>query len=247
MTFFNVIIPSYNAEKWLPRCIETVKKQDYNNYRVVIIDDCSTDNSNSVIRKEIENDDKFSLVVTDKNGGALNSAAIGIEYANPEDEEVIVILDGDDWFSRKDVLSILDKVYSNNDCLMTYGSYVEYPSKIRGKFSRQLPDHIIKNKTFRSIPWMTSHIRTFKYKLWKSVRREDILDSNGQIYRMAGDMPVMFPMLEMAEERSFFIKDLLYIYNRTNPLNEDKVNHELQLSIEGEVRKKPIYPRLEDL
>ena len=57
----------------------------------------------------------------------------------------------------------------------------------------------------------------------------------------------MFPMLEMAEERSFFIEHILYVYNRTNPLNEDKVNHHLQLSIDAEVRKKPIYPRLEEI
>tara|TARA_R110000744_G_scaffold45650_2_gene101183 strand:+ start:9 stop:401 length:393 start_codon:yes stop_codon:yes gene_type:complete len=130
---------------------------------------------------------------------------------------------------------------------MTYGSYIEYPINIRGKFSRQLPENIIKNKLFRSSQWMTSHLRTFKYKLWKRVRREDVLDSDGEIYKMAGDLPVMFPMLEMAEERSFFIEDILYVYNRTNPLNEDKVNHHLQLSIDAEVRRKQVYPRLEEV
>ena len=94
---------------------------------------------------------------------------------------------------------------------------------------------------------MTSHLRTFKYKLWKNVRREDVLDSSGKIYAMAGDMPVMYPMLEMAEERSHFIEDILYIYNRTNPLNEDKINHRLQLEIEWKVRNKPVYPRLEEM
>ena len=247
MTFFNIIIPFYNAERWLSRCLKTVKGQDYDNYRAIIVNDCSTDDSNLVIQKEIEGNDKFSLIVTDKNGGALNSTYVGIENAKPDDEDVIIVLDGDDWFAKKNVLEILDDVYSNNDCLMTYGSYIEYPSYVRGKFSVKLPEIVTKNKLFRTSQWMTSHLRTFKYKLWKNVRREDVLNSDGEIYAMAGDMPVIFPMLEMAEERSFFIEEILHVYNRDNPLNEDKVNHGLQLSIEQEVRNKPVYPRLEDL
>ena len=71
------------------------------------------------------------------------------------------------------------------------------------------------------------------------------LDKNGKIYSMAGDLPVMFPMLEMAEERSRYIDKILYIYNRSNPLNEDKIDNALQLAIEAEVRGKRVYPRLE--
>jgi hypothetical protein len=156
------------------------------------------------------------------------------------------VLDGDDWFARPNVLDILNKVYSENDCLMTYGSYIEYPSGLRGKFSVQVPEEVIKNKTYRQSEWMTSHLRTFKYKLWKNIKKEDILDEKGDIFRMAGDLPVMFPMLEMAEERAYFIEDIIHVYNRDNPLNEDKVNHKLQLGIEAIVRTKKVYDRLED-
>ena len=62
---------------------------------------------------------------------------------------------------------------------------------------------------------------------------------------MAADLPTMFPMLEMSGERSQYIEDVLMVYNRTNPNNEDKVNHHLQLSIENEVRHKPKYKRIE--
>ena len=57
----------------------------------------------------------------------------------------------------------------------------------------------------------------------------------------------MFPLLELAGCRAHYISDILYVYNRVNPLNEDKVNHDLQLAIEYEVRNKPIYPRLEEI
>ena len=125
MIFFNIIIPLYNAEKWLSRCLKTVKAQDYENYRVVIVNDCSTDNSKSVIENEIEGFDKFEYITTTENGGALNSTFTAIDHINPDDEDVILVLDGDDWFAKKNVLSTLNNVYTNNDCLMTYGSYIE--------------------------------------------------------------------------------------------------------------------------
>jgi len=220
--------------------------QDYKNYKVVIVNDCSTDNSISVVQNQIKNYKNFELITTKKNGGALNRVLTGVEHASPNDEDVIVVLDGDDWLAKRNVLSALNEVYSNNDCLITYGSYIEYPAGVRGKFSKQVPEHIVKNKLFRQSEWMTSHMRTCKYKLWKNVKRSDIVHENGNVYRMAGDLPVVFPMLEMAEERSYFIEDIIYVYNRINPLNEDKVNHGLQLSIDAEVRAKPKYKRLED-
>jgi glycosyltransferase involved in cell wall biosynthesis len=248
MTFFNIVIPLYNAEKWLTRCLKTIMAQDYNNYRVIIINDCSTDNSKSVIESKIKENDKFTLISTPQNGGSLNSIKFGIDFADPRDEDIIVLLDGDDWLARPDVLTILNRAYAGNDCLMTYGSYIEYPANVRGKFSRQLPENVTKEKLFRGHTWATSHLKTFKYKLWKNIKKEDILDSNtNKPYSMAGDLCLMFPMLEMAEERSLFIEDILYVRNGSNPINEHYVDHTQQMRIEQEVRSKSIYPRLEEI
>ena len=90
-------------------------------------------------------------------------------------------------------------------------------------------------------------MKTFKYKLWKNIKYEDMLDGDGKIYSMAGDLCMMYPMLEMAEERSFFIKDILYVRNGANPINEDKVDHKLQFAIEQRLRATDVYPRLEDI
>ena len=129
---------------------------------------------------------------------------------------------------------------------MTYGSYVEYPSGDRGKFSRQIPDHIIESRSYRRSPWMTSHLRTFKHKLWRRIEKKDLQNSEGKFYPMCGDFPVVLPMLEMSGKRSHYIDDVLLVYNRSNPANEDKLNHQLQLSIEAEIRAKPRYDLLEE-
>ena len=156
-----------------------------------------------------------------------------------------MVLDGDDWFPDADTLSYLNETYEIEQCWMTYGSYVEYPAKVRGKFNKPLPEQVIENQLYRQAEWMTSHLRTCKYKLWKRIKDEDMRNKDGKYYPMCGDLPVVFPMLEMSGKRAHYIERIMHVYNRTNPANEDKVNHQLQLSIESEIRQKPKYDLIE--
>ena len=48
---FSVIIPNYNSEKWIKKCLDSVLNQTYKNYEVIIVDDISTDNSLKIIEK----------------------------------------------------------------------------------------------------------------------------------------------------------------------------------------------------
>ncbi len=168
-----------------------------------------------------------------------------VEHSNPGKEDVIITLDGDDWFATKNVLEILNNKYKETDSWMTYGSYMEYPSRNRGKFSREIPKEIIESNTFRESEWMSSHMRTFKYKLWKRIEKKDFLEEDGRFCDGAWDMIFMFPMLEMSGLKSRFIEEILYIYNRGNPLNEDKVNHTKLMNSEMKIRRMKKYNRID--
>jgi hypothetical protein len=88
-----------------------------------------------------------------------------------------------------------------------------------------------------------SHLRTFKSHLWYSIKDEDLRDMNGNYYDVTWDLARMFPMIEMAQERSCFIPYVLYCYNRNNPLSDDKIYRERQLRFESEIRSKKQYDR----
>jgi len=243
---FKIIIPLYNVEKWIKNCLRSVKIQSYKDFECIIIDDISTDNSVEVIKKEINNDNRFRLIINQEKKYALKNIYDGVTSNNVNKEDIIVTLDGDDWFSNKEVLSLLDKTYNKQDCWMTYGSYAEYPSKTRGKFSKQIPQHIINSNSFRNFEWCSSHLRTFKYHLWEKVDKNDLINpETGTFIKAAWDLAFMFPMLEMAGNRATYIKDIMYIYNRDNPLNEDKVDHKKQLNEEQIIRNKKTYKRIE--
>ena len=121
-----------------------------------------------------------------------------IDLAAPNDEDVLLELDGDDWFSSPESLSIIAKAYEDPNCWLTYGSYIEYPSRQRGKFAKPIPEHIINGNSYRKAEWMTSQQRTFKAHLWNRINKKDLLDSEGNYYKMVKDLAIMFPMLEMA-------------------------------------------------
>jgi len=246
MIHFKIIVPSYNNEKWLRACLGSVKLQNYDNYQCIVVDDCSTDKSVETIEQEIGEDSKFMFIKNEERKLALRNIYEAVEHSNPNQEDVIITLDGDDWFATKHTLEILNTKYKESDCWLTYGSYMEYPSKNRGKFSREIPKEIIDSNTFRESEWMSSHMRTFKYKLWKKIKKEDFLEEDGRFCDGAWDMIFMFPMLEMAAHRSKFIKDILYVYNRNNPLNEDKVDHPKLYRSEMKIRNKVKYGKLHD-
>jgi glycosyltransferase involved in cell wall biosynthesis len=241
---FKIIVPSYNNEKWIKSCIRSVKKQNYQNYECIIIDDCSTDNSVQIIKQEIKDDNKFTFIQNKNRKLALENIYESISSSQPNDEDIVVTLDGDDFFYGSEVLNYVNDVYEQHGCLVTYGSYVHYPSGERGKFSKKIPDQIINNNSFRESAWMSSHMRTFKIKLWNKIEKSDLLESDGRFCDGAWDMVFMFPMLEMAGHRSYFIDQILYVYNRSNPLNEDKVNHRKIIESEMRIRKMKKYERI---
>ena len=247
MNHLKIIVPFYNVEKWILYNIRSIKKQEYKNYECILVNDHCTDNTVDIIEKEIEGNDNFNLYTNVEKTGALGSTSYGIDKCAPNNENIIIILDGDDWFPNESVLGYLNDVYEKEKCWMTYGSYVEYPSGNRGKFSKQIPQEIIDKRLHRETEWVTSHLRTFKYKLWKQIKKEDLKNKEGKFYEMAGDLPVVFPMLEMCGDKSHYIKEAIHVYNRSNPLNEDKVDHQLQYSIDREVRTKQKYKLLEEL
>ena len=238
---FKVIVPLYNVEKWIKVCIRSVKAQTHKDFHCVLIDDASTDNSATIIESEIKNDSRFTFIKNEKNVGALENIYNGVLASDPKDEDVIVCLDGDDWLYNQDALSKLSSTYESEGCFITYGSYVEYPSGKRGKFPKPLPEDVIENKSYREHEWCTSALRTFKHHLWKRIKKEDLLDSDGSFYQMAWDLAFMFPMLEMSQGKSTYIHDILYVYNLTNPINDHKLDNFYQMRLEREIRSKTKY------
>ena len=240
---FNIIVPFYNASPWISKCINSIKRQSHNRFRCYLIDDMSTDNTVEVVRKQIDTDDRFKLIVNKTKCYALKNIVNTIVDNQFDDEDVNILLDGDDWFSSINVLSYLDNKYSEEKCLMTYGNYVYYPSGRFGFEPSQYPDSVVKNNTFREDIWRASHLRTFKNVVFKHLNLDDLKNSSGDYYKTAYDQALMLPLLEISGENSLYVDKTLHVYNRDNPLNVDKTKAKLQSETARKIRMMPKYEK----
>lgn len=241
MNNYKFIIPFYNVEKWINLNIESILSQKNKNFSCFYVNDLSTDKSLDILMKY--RDIRINITNNKYKNFALKNICEAIEASSPEDEDIIVLLDGDDWLANESVLDCLDKHYDSNT-LLTYGTYVEYPQMKLPDNLSDYSEYVKNNNLYRKDIWRASHLRTFKYKLWKNIKKEDLKDLNGEYYKMAWDLAIMFPMLEMSNGRFKYVKDILYCYNMSNPLNDHKVDHRLQQSLDKQIRNKKSYEKI---
>lgn len=242
-TNFKIVVPFYNAEKWISKCVSSLKNQRNKNFKCFLIDDMSTDGTSKTIQELIKDDNRFSLIKNNEKRYALGNIVKTIDHIKCEPEDVVIVLDGDDWLASSYSLDTLSEAY-DADCLMTYGSYVYNPTGARGVEPSSYPKEVIDSNTYREDQWRASHLRSFKYKLWEKINKEDLKDTSGDYYKMAYDQAIMLPLLEMAGQRAKYVKDTLYVYNKQNPLNVDKIKAQEQHQTAQAIRAKNKYKRL---
>jgi len=115
----SIITPNYNASKYIDETIQSVIKQTYSNWELLIVDDCSTDNSVAIIKKYQGLDKRVRLLRLDKNSGAAIARNKAIEASKGD---FIAFLDSDDrWFENK--LEIQVSFMNNKNCKLSYTSY----------------------------------------------------------------------------------------------------------------------------
>lgn len=103
-SLISIIIPVYNTEKFISRCIDSVLKQDYANIEIVLINDFSKDNSEKIISEKLNSATHFKHAVINnkENLGLSNSRNIGINHSTGD---YLYFLDSDDELSNEQVIS----------------------------------------------------------------------------------------------------------------------------------------------
>lgn len=240
---FVVLIASYNNEQWCERNLESVFCQKYENYRVIYVDDCSIDSTGQLADTYIQDSGKsgqVTIVHNAKRMGHLHNQYTAIHAC--KDNEIIIILDGDDWFAHDNVLSYLNELYQDPNVWLTYGQFKELSDGSLG-YCQKIPDSAINNGKVRSYtPWVFGHARTFYAGLFKLIQKEDLFYNN-KFFPMAADVATMIPMAEMAGQRIRFVPEVLYIHNDFNPLNFKKV-WPMQAFYESVIRRRQPYASL---
>jgi len=115
----SIITPSYNSKKYIKETIDSVKQQIYKNWEMIIVDDCSPDNSNFIIEKYSKKDSRIKLIKLEKNSGPAIARNRAIEAAKGR---FIAFLDADDLWAPEKLEKHIAFMCKNN-CALTYSYY----------------------------------------------------------------------------------------------------------------------------
>lgn len=237
---FVIITASYNNKSWYEWNLDSTLNQNYNNYRVIYIDDHSLDNTGQLVldyARSINKLDKIQVIINSEQKGALANIYNAVHSCKPE--EIIVLVDGDDSLSNDNVLRFLNSVYQDPNVWFTYGQFEWFPARMPG-FASQLPTWVLEQNSVRNYRWVTTHLRSFYAGLFHKINKEDLM-FEGRFCSMAWDLAIMYPMIEMAAFHTKFIDQVLIKYNSETNLNDNQVNADLQNRIDSYVRKQPPY------
>ena len=238
-----VVTPFYNPGDFIEQCVASLITQKYDNYKMLFIDDASTDGAYEKLPLD---DARGTFIKNDVRKTALENLHNAImNHCEPDD--IVVLVDGDDWLPNKNVLSYINDFYSAHDCWIMYGqsSWTDGRRGFASAYSEK------EFNSLRKTPFKVSHLRTFRAGLYQKIQEQDpgfssMKDLNGDFYKMTYDVAIMFPIMEMAGyDKVKFNDTILYTYNRGNPISDDRVNQALQTNIHMEINKKPCFKKIE--
>jgi glycosyltransferase involved in cell wall biosynthesis len=233
-----VIVPSYNNQHYYKKNLDSIFSQDYDNFRVIYIDDQSQDRTAHLVRSYIEKRDLWhhvTLVENQQRRGALANLYDAIHSC--QDSDIVVTVDGDDWLAHPQVLKIINCAYADPNVWITFGQFRFHPDGRKG-YCRDIEPH----EFTRDRRWchVATHMRTFYAGLFKKIKKEDLM-INGRFFEVTWDKAMMAPMLEMANRRWKFIPDIVYVYNLINPLSDARLYGEQQVATAEIIYAKEQY------
>lgn len=147
---FSLIIPAYNVEKYIKKCLDSVLNQTYNNYEIIIVNDGSTDNTSKILESYKSN--KKIKIINQENKGLSNARNTGVSNAKGD---YILFIDSDD-FIEKELLEILNKTIKDEDLIRFQIRILDETNKIIKEY---------KEETFNNLNGIEAFNKLSKYNL----------------------------------------------------------------------------------
>ncbi|MBC6174024.1 glycosyltransferase [Listeria welshimeri] len=228
----SIIIPVYNVEKYVERCLDSAINQTYTNLEIIVVNDGATDNSAEIIKSYTDERIRY---FEKENGGQATARNFGLDVANGD---YIVMVDSDDYISANLVEKCLDTVKKTNADLVMFTSY---NVNQEGKMQYIKRDKGVKVLDAGPTPWN----KFYQADLWDGCRFPV-----GYWYEDLGIVPV----ITLKAKNPVKIQDALYYYitdRADSQSNIQQVDHFLDVvimleNVEKELKKLGIYDESKD-
>lgn len=246
----SVIIPVYNASKYIKDCLNSIQKQTLSDLEIIVVDDGSTDNSLKIIETYAKKDKRIKII-HQENKGAGEARNTGLKNAQGD---YILFLDSDDFFEKNLCERVYEKAIANDADIVVYGS--------------RLYDN--KNKVFIEKSFVTRKASTFPKvfnaskvsdKIYnfagmgpcnKLLRRTFLSQNNLEFPSLANSEDVYFTMMALTlAKRICLIDDALYNYRVNLNSNLQSLNNHQDAilyawrSVYDELKRRHLYSKVE--
>ena len=216
----SVIVPVYNTEQYLSRCIDSILTQTYPDFELILLDDGSTDGSGAICDEYEEKDDRIQ-VIHKLNGGAASTRNVGIDVAKGE---YIAFCDSDDLVSP---MWLQHMVALADEITLPMGASCEKCNKLGG----EKPLQFKAGEYYQRSNYFLFNQAGIAGFLWNALFRKDIVDNNGirlREQRELGDFneDLLFTLTYIEHiDRIIYTGYTDYFYNtRENSLS--RANHQ---------------------
>lgn len=207
----SVIVPIYNVEKYLDECLDSIRKQTFTDFEVLLIDDGTPDNSVDIAKKYTELDSRFTLYHK-KNGGLSDARNYGLERANGE---YVAFIDSDDRIREKYLESLYNIIteYDADIAVCAFSFYYLNSGKIKKSNKKPIDNNRIYNREEALRELMRD--RQFRFYVWNKLWKMSLFrDNNITMPIMIYEDMVVSSMLFCHAEKVVSTDYRGYIYTR---------------------------------
>ncbi len=180
----SVIIPTYNNEKYISRCIDSIINQTYQNIEIIIINDGSNDNTENIINSYAQKDERI-IPINKENTGVSNTRNIGIMNANGK---YITFIDSDDWIEKNFIEEMYKSIVRENVEIVRCNYFLHKNNK---KIERK--------------------IKNLEYKKYENDLEIDKVKKEFLISNEGNENYVMLLMIKNDKKKILFDENLIYM------------------------------------
>jgi len=207
----SVIVPIYDVEKWIRRCLDSLVSQTLENIEIICVDDGSPDNCAEICREYAARDSRI-LVLSQKNGGVSTARNAGLEVATGE---YIGFVDADDCVDSDFFEKLYSKAISTNADIVKGQKYQINPKIMTMALVETLWKNIGRIQIFNGNGRIKKNRGHFNYTFWTAIYKRDFLAKHG----------INFPVGIITAQDSLFLTKAVALANKIEIVNGTYYNY----------------------
>lgn len=205
----SIIVPVYNVEKYIDKCLNSLVKQTLEDIEIIIVNDGSTDNSIGVINSYIKEYPKKIVYIEKENGGLSDARNYGMPYAKGE---YIAFLDSDDYVEKETYQKMYELAIKENSDMVECDFYWEYSNKLKEDAGT----------TYKEKHEMITNVRVVA---WNKLIKRDVIEKDKisfpKGYRYE-DVEFTYKLIPYLNKVSFLKEPLIHYVQRENSISNSQ-------------------------